>query len=177
MAPSTDRSPGTGWLTAGSCMAISAEGWGASGKSLNCVGDGVVDGGGCCAERGGRPRKRVASRRAPLRTLLVINLYRPHVPESRIRQGERPRYWLGCQSPITDKQQAPAITGVARNCFTGADREQARAAYSRPRTLSRMGNLRATVGKNSNTRFPPASVAMDVRKVRLTTLAVTLGSG
>ena len=40
-----------------------------------------------------------------------------------------------------------------------------------------MGNLRVTLGKNSKTRLPPASVAIDVRKVRLTTLAVTLGCG
>ena len=40
-----------------------------------------------------------------------------------------------------------------------------------------IGNLRIMFGRNSSTRSPPASVAIEVGKVSPTTLAVTLGSG
>lgn len=48
--------------------------------------------------------------------------------------------------------------------------------YSR-RSFCMIGNLRIMLGRNSSTRLPPASVAMDDAKVSPTTLAVTLGSG
>jgi hypothetical protein len=138
---------------------------------------------GCCAERGRRPRKRVASRRAPLKTLLVIALYRPHIPGTRIGKAGGAGAALANYSgyldkmliAIKDRLQRLGVAGRARFGSTEAEKELRR--YSRPRTLSRMGHLRAKLGKNSNTRFPPASVAIDDRKVRLTTLAVTLGSG
>jgi hypothetical protein len=73
MAPSADRSAGAGLPTGGSCMARSGEGWGASGRPSDRIGGEV----GCWAEKTGRPRKRVASRRTPLRTLRVMDRWRP----------------------------------------------------------------------------------------------------
>lgn len=158
-------------------MGRSVEGWGASGRTSDCVGDCVGDGVagpvGCCAERVGRPRKRIASRRAPLRTLLVIAIYRPHAyAESRIGQrGSR-----GGRAIVEMPTAHHRLATATRPCRQRKKFVPRAPAYSR-RNLSMMGNLRATLGKNSSTKFPPASVTIDVKKVRLTTLAVTLGSG
>jgi hypothetical protein len=143
-------------------------GCGASGRSSGGVG--------CCAESSWRPSKRAASRRAPLKTLLVISFYKtpcqPKVVSGRTAEAETAALLL-------DANRAPRMSTAAgenKLSLQEAEHDWPRPVYSR-RSFCMMGTLRMMLGRNSNTRLPPASVAIDVRKVRLTTLAVTLGWG
>jgi hypothetical protein len=45
------------------------------------------------------------------------------------------------------------------------------------RSSRMIGNLRITLGTNSRSKLPPASVAIEIKKVLATTEAVMLGSG
>jgi hypothetical protein len=45
------------------------------------------------------------------------------------------------------------------------------------RSSRRIGNLWAALGKNSRSKSPPASVAIEIKKVLVTIAAVMLGSG
>ncbi len=83
-------------------------------------------------------------------------------------EEERAYQQHGCQ------QQSPVRNASVHNQLSR--RWNAALDYSR-RSFCMIGNLRITFGRNSSTRLPPASVAIDVTKVSPTTLPVTLGSG
>lgn len=80
----------------------------------------------------------------------------------------------GRPSRMAANRKAPLRTLLV--IFNCCDAENPTLDYSR-RSFCRIGTLRTMLGRNSRTRLPPASVAIDVAKVRPTTLAVTLGSG
>jgi hypothetical protein len=115
MTPSPDRPSGAGLPTGGAGMGGDVDGCGASGRSSGLVG--------CCAESSGRPSKRVASRRAPLRTHLVIDFYRTPRPlrvvSGKAGEAKRPHYGLDANRPITNKQQIPAIGASSNQFFNG----------------------------------------------------------
>jgi hypothetical protein len=69
MTPSVDRRLGSGFPAGGCWSGSEMDGWGASGRPSGGVGR--------CARSRSRPKSRIASKKDPPRTLLVIDLNQP----------------------------------------------------------------------------------------------------
>jgi hypothetical protein len=94
--------------------------------------------------------------------------------------GASGRFWgePGCcpMSICRLIRSVPTSRTLLKSLLTSAPMRKTVCHYSR-RSFCIIGNLRMMLGRNSNTRLPPISEAMEVPKVRPTTLPVLLGEG